>query len=357
MPKWSTKPARKGGETPLFCAVAGTNPFKMVRLLLDRGADASVVLPRGTTLLGHYIELGLPYTHHDILPILMETAKATDYIALSRDGESRNALHLAAWAASRFDGRGVQSLAMLRSLLEYREMKARINDGATPDGFTALLSACHNLSYGASRLLIEAGADVSLTTPSGRSPLVLALTQGMAVSQQAEGKGLSFRKARLDAAFMLACYLTEVMRGSHLDRAWTPLHLAAILGHVEQVSRIVEEEPEATLVEDAQGYTPRLWLLMNGLLRDYNNLSSEEKQRANQMEEAIFEAELGVLKEQVKDGGGGEEPKIILRAWKGDQQVVKRAPISWVDMMRAREGVEERERERQEQVRRVGGDT
>ena len=45
-----------------------------------------------------------------------------------------------------------------------------------------------------------------------------------------------------------------------------------------------------------------------------------------------------MLKEQVKDGGGGEEPKIILRAWKGDQQVVKRAPISWVDMMRAREG-------------------
>jgi hypothetical protein len=50
--------------------------------------------------------------------------------------------------------------------------------------------------------------------------------------------------------------LHERLRDTPLDERLSPLHIAALVGYVDEVERLVVEDPTRTTSVDARGYTP-----------------------------------------------------------------------------------------------------
>jgi len=139
-----------GGWTPLRCAVAGAANPLITRLLLERGA-----VPGDHDL---YLA-GFADDNHECLRLLL--VHAADIAQLAR-------IALAA-PISLNDAEGVHLL------LEAGADPNRYADDADPVIYAAIRSGCSAELTG---LLLGYGADPHIPGPDGRSPYVLAVTQG-----------------------------------------------------------------------------------------------------------------------------------------------------------------------------------
>ena len=52
-------------------------------------------------------------------------------------------------------------------------------------------------------------------------------------------------------------YLTQVFKKNGRDPQYTPLHVAAFIGYVEEALKILQQDPSQALSRDAEGFKPR----------------------------------------------------------------------------------------------------
>ena len=181
------------GVTPAYMAAEMGNAA-ILRRLLDAGADIKTTDASGDTLLMAAVRAG----NADAADLLLERGAPVNA------GDPQLGHTALMWAARRND-----TAIMKRLLARGAEPDARTRAGEkpaarvpgagggshgvgivrsgvppqgeqqpTPGGMTALLFAARDGQLDATRLLLEAGADVNAADPNGISPLVMALTNG-----------------------------------------------------------------------------------------------------------------------------------------------------------------------------------
>ena len=173
--------ANELGATPLWLA-ASNRSARMVERLLDAGAEPNVALPEGETplmaaaragsaeavrlLLGHGADVNHAETsrdqtalmwavaqgHHDVIDVLL----AHDADVNARSRVRPRLMHADSTNASQYD----QGIVWNRG------------------GYTALLFAARHGDPDAGRLLVDAGANINDTAPTGASALTVATHSG-----------------------------------------------------------------------------------------------------------------------------------------------------------------------------------
>jgi uncharacterized protein len=168
--------ANRYGVTPLkLAAISGD--AKLLKRLLDSGGDANAAGTDGETLLMTAARGG----HVDAARVLLERGAEIDA------RESWHGQTALMWAAAQGHA------AMVRELISHgADVNARSNHEEwerqvtseprdkwlPPGGLTPLLFAARENCLACVHVLVEAGADVSATTPDGISPVVIALING-----------------------------------------------------------------------------------------------------------------------------------------------------------------------------------
>ena len=243
------------GTTPLHLAVKGINPLSTIKLLLKYGADPALTCSGSCeTPLGMYVHYGKLYSVQSVLPFLMELGRSTGFLAVSSGNTWQNALHYAAWFASAYELRSPRATGMLRAVLQQSAVHSLI-DLPAGDSYTALLSVCHNVHLVSARMLIDAGADVHIKTKRGLDCIDLAMFRTRtALSRRLPHN--TYAK-RLPGAYELCMYLTQVFKDNGRDLQYTPLHVAAFIGYVEEALKILQQDPSQALARDAEGFKPR----------------------------------------------------------------------------------------------------
>ncbi|MDX1563449.1 MAG: ankyrin repeat domain-containing protein, partial [Gammaproteobacteria bacterium] len=133
----------------------------------------------------------------------------------------------------------------------YRAKLDRGNDTVLTTGTTPLLRAAKAGDVAAIELLLEYGADASLTTRSGVNALMLAAGLGTA-EQDTTGRF----KTQAEAIATIEIMLAQGLDINAVDnRGRTALHGAALQGFDDVIAMLVENGADLT-VEDGDGYTP-----------------------------------------------------------------------------------------------------
>ncbi len=172
------------GVGPLYLAAQNGNA-PLVKVLLDRGADANAALPAAETALMTAARTG----NVAVIDALIGAGAKVD---AKEEWKGQTALM---WAASENNGAAVKTL-----LAAGADITARSAAGE----FTALAFAVRGGAIAASRALLEAKADANGALNDGTSMLLLAVT---------------------NAHYELAALLLEFGANPNADaRGWTPLH-------------------------------------------------------------------------------------------------------------------------------------
>ncbi|MCJ1404854.1 Ankyrin repeat domain-containing protein 44, partial [Xylographa trunciseda] len=247
------------GTTPLHVAVNGINPLSTIKVLLSYGADPALTCSGSCeTPLGMYIHYGKLYSVQSVLPLLMELGRANGFIAVSSGETWQNALHYAAWFAAAYELRSPRAAGMLSAVLQQSAIRSLINLPAG-DGYTALLSVCHNVHLASARMLIDAGADIHARTKRDLNCLELAMFRTRtALSRRLPHN--TYAK-RLPEAYELCMYLAQVFKRNGRDLQYTPLHIAVFIGYVEEALKILQQDPSQALARDAEGWKARELLI------------------------------------------------------------------------------------------------
>jgi ankyrin repeat protein len=208
------------GYTPLFVASLKGH-VDAARLLLDAGAAIDKRREGVWSPLGIACVRG----HLDVATLLVERGAALD---LCFD----EATPLNAACENGHDA--------ARLLLE----KGAEVDRADEDGWTPLLTACHEGRVDEATLLLDNGADVNRAHKCGSTPLYVACEEG-----------------HVDAARLL------LNNGAEVDRAWdngaTPLYIACWKGHVDAARLLLEKGAEVDRAMN-DGRTPLYIACQNG---------------------------------------------------------------------------------------------
>jgi uncharacterized protein len=146
---------------------------------------------------------------------------------------------------------GADPNAQLTKQAPYRSKIDRGNDTVLTTGTTPLLRAAKSADLPAIELLLESGADPSLTTRSGVNALMLAAGVGTA-EQDTTGRF----KTQADAIRTIEIMLSRGLDINATDnRGHTALHGAALQGYDEVVAMLVANGADLT-AEDSDGFTP-----------------------------------------------------------------------------------------------------
>ena len=173
--------ANELGATPLWLA-ASNRSARMVKQLLDAGAEPNVELPEGETPLMAAARAGGAEAVH----LLLVHGAQVNHAETSRD---QTALM---WAVAQQHDEVIRLLlehgadVNARSRVRPRLMHADSTNASQYDqgvvwnrgGYTALLFAARHGAAGAGRLLVDAGADINDTAPTGASVLTVATHSG-----------------------------------------------------------------------------------------------------------------------------------------------------------------------------------
>jgi ankyrin repeat protein len=255
------------GTTPLHLAVKGMiNPLRTIKILLNYGANPALTsFGSFETPLGTYIHYGTLHSVRSVLPLLIELGQSNDFTAV-RSGETwHNALPYAAWFAAAYEFRSSRASGMLREVLQQSELRGLIDLPAS-DGYTALLSVCHNVHLASARMLIDAGADIFARNRRGLNCLDLAMFRTRSIPSRRLPHN-TYAK-RLPEAYELCTHLAQVLKDHGRDPQYTSLHIAAFIGYEEQVVKIVQQNPSQALALDSEGFQPRE-LLMKSILSQH----------------------------------------------------------------------------------------
>ena len=146
--------------------------------------------------------------------------------------------------------KGADPDAQLTRQAPYRAKLDRGNDTVLTTGSTALLRAAKAADVPAIQLLLEHGADPSLTTRSNVNALMLAAGLGTS-EQDTTGRF----KNQADIVATIDILLAEGLSIEATDNGGrTALHGAALHGYDEVVAALVERGADL-VVEDQDGYT------------------------------------------------------------------------------------------------------
>ena len=146
--------------------------------------------------------------------------------------------------------KGADPNVQLTAQAPYRAKLDRGNDTVLTAGTTALIRSAKSADIPAIELLLEHGADASLTTRNGVNALMMAAGVGTA-EQDSTGR---FR-SEADVIRTIDLMLQQGVDINATDSSGrTALHGAALLGFDEVISALVERGGDLT-VEDSDGYT------------------------------------------------------------------------------------------------------
>ena len=254
-----------GGMTPLLFA-AREGCVECIGVLIDRGADVNMTTPDG---IGPVVS-ALINGHFDVAAALIEAG--TDPTLVDYTG--RSALYAAAdfntmpksnRPAPQVIENEHTALDVMRMLLErgadpnvqlerqapYRAKLDRGNDTVLGPGTTPLMRAAKAGDIPAMHLLLDYGADPTLTTNRGVDALMLAAGVGTA-EQDTTGRYKTEAQA-IEAI--------DVLLGLGLDinaadsRGRTPVHGAAMQGHDEVIAALAERGADLDAA-NSNGFTP-----------------------------------------------------------------------------------------------------
>jgi ankyrin repeat protein len=205
--------------------IVGNGNIEVVKMLLEKGADAAAATEYGKTPLHEASKNG----HLEIAMMLLEkgadAAAATEYGWTPLYEASEN---------------GHLEIAMM--LLE----KGADAAAATKYGWTPLYEASKNGHLEIAKMLLEKGADVTATTENGRTPLHAASENG-----------------HLEMAMMLLEKGADAAAATKYG--WTALHEASENGHLEMAMMLLEKGVDTAGVNE-WGRTPLHEALRNGHL-------------------------------------------------------------------------------------------
>ncbi|CAN6469655.1 unnamed protein product [Victoria cruziana] len=212
------------------------------RSLLE--AASSCWNPKGWTA----VHFAAVWNQADVLSKLLNGA-VNDVDVDARDSEGRTALHIAS-------SRG--HVESVRLLLQAGARK----DAQSNDGRTSLFRAAANGDTAMVELLLEEGADAQICTVHGHSPADVAREKGhkFVVEMLESGDRILASARKGDVKDLQSC-LEKRKTGSTkgLNRkdqyGWSPLHCAAIKGHVKAIALLLEYGMEVDC-KDNEGHTP-----------------------------------------------------------------------------------------------------
>uniref|UniRef100_A0ACD5Y6I4 Uncharacterized protein n=1 Tax=Avena sativa TaxID=4498 RepID=A0ACD5Y6I4_AVESA len=152
--------AAEHGSSPLVCAIYGSAPIPIVKLLLDRGADPNRASSEGFTVL-HVLATMQEYPDlFGVVELLLSRRAKVD--SMSTEGTP---LHFAAQCGN---------VGMMEVLLKYNANPDRV----VQSFYAPLTLALFASSFKCVELLIKAGADVNAGSPA--TPLTIAAMDGLA---------------------------------------------------------------------------------------------------------------------------------------------------------------------------------
>nr|KMM67530.1 hypothetical protein CPAG_03864 [Coccidioides posadasii RMSCC 3488] len=246
-------------RTPLHLAAEAGKSIAMVKLLLDRGADASLTTSGlKLTPLGTFISNGRSELNIDILTALLQASKRTGYLAFSSD--NWNVLHYAAARAAILDSESLPGHVLLRTLASMQEMKSLI-ESTTAQGWTPLHLASYFIDCTTIRVLVEEmNADVRAQTPNNATAFDIVMERARRFPDSLRGADSFARWSRqaYRSALFLQLKLEETQGSYHL----TPLHVAAYMGYHVEVTKLINKDPNSVFETNWEGKTP-LQMLQN----------------------------------------------------------------------------------------------
>lgn len=222
----------------------------ITRLLLDRGAAINETDSQGRTP----AHVACQHGQENVVRVLL--SRGADVQIRGKDNWT--ALHLAAWQGH---------LGIVKLLV--KQAAANV-DGQTADGRTPLHLASQRGQYRVARILIELGADVSLTSGGLNTPLHVAAETGhtstsrLLIKHRADIHGqnalgltalhLASQRGHLATVKMLVDEGADPRRADRALR--TPCHQASQNGHCEVVRELLSRCPDSGGLSDDSGLTP-----------------------------------------------------------------------------------------------------
>lgn len=240
--------------TALHLAAESAKSKEMVKLLLSHGADAKATTHElRLTPLGSFLSNQRSELNHNILEVLLTASKPAKYLVFSSSGW--NVLHYAVGRAVMLDAESLPGHVLLRDLHTFQEIRDLV-ESTTAEGWTPLHLACYFVGYAAVRILVDDyGADVQASTPNGARSFDIVLERARRYPDGLRGVDSMSRWTR--SAYRSALFLREKLAAIEGSFELPKLHIAAYIGHFDEVVTLVGQDLNAVAETNYDGETAR----------------------------------------------------------------------------------------------------